>query len=125
MEAHVVVAASARWLVPLIALVAFSMLAAGAPGDGVGLRAGLMFALAIALHALVFGVAAAKAAFPAWAWRGVMALGAVAVFTAAAAPGERLSGQIMEAGLFATVVAAASLILTVLIGRAPTLRDTE
>lgn len=125
MEAHVVLAASARWFIPISTLVALVLLAGGAPGDGVGMRAGLTFTLAIAGHALVFGVAAAKAALPAWAARWALALGMALVSFAAASPNFQFSGQVMEAGLFAIVAAAAALILTVLIGRAPTLRETE
>lgn len=125
METHAVLGASARWFIPLGTLVALVLLAGGAPGDGVGVRAGLTFALVMAAHALVFGVAAAKSALPAWAARTALALGVTAVSFAAANPDYAYSGQIMEAGLFAAVAAAAALVLTILIGRAPTLRDTE
>ncbi len=125
MGTHVVLGASARWFIPISAVFALVLLANGAPGDGVGMRAGLAFSLAMAVHALVFGVAAANSALPAVAARWLLALGVGAVSFAAASPDSRLRGQIMEAGLFVAVIAATALVLTILIGRAPTLRDGE
>lgn len=123
MDAHVVLGASARLVIPISAVFALVLLVNGAPGDGVGMRAGLMFSLAMVVHALVFGVAAAISAFPTWAARGTLASGAAIVSFAAASPNYRFSGQFLEAGLFATVVAATALVMAVMIGRAPALRD--
>ncbi|MEQ1618807.1 MAG: MnhB domain-containing protein [Terricaulis sp.] len=125
MEAHVVLGASARWFIPFNTVFALVMLVNGSPGDGVGMRAGLTLALAMAAHGLVFGVEAAKSALPAWAARWALAVGVIAVSFAAMLPGHPIGGQVMEAGLFAMVAASAALVLTILIGRAPTLRDTE
>ncbi len=124
MESHVVLAASARWFIPICTLVALTLLTSGSPGDGAGVRAGLTFALAIAAHALVFGVAAARVAFPAWAARSALGLGMGLVALSAASPNLQFGRQAMEVGLFATVAAAASLVLMILSGRAPTLRET-
>lgn len=124
-DAHVVLAASARLMIPVAALFALTVLAVGEPGAGVGMRAGLAFALALALHALVFGVSASRRGFAPAAARTMLALGALLVFAAAGAPGWSEATRLMELGLFGVVVSSVSLILTALMGRAPTLRDGE
>jgi multisubunit Na+/H+ antiporter MnhB subunit len=122
---HVVVAAAARLYAPLIVLFAFSVLATRAPGDGVGFLAGLAFALAHALHALVAGAAAARRALPPMAARLALAGGVAAALLGAGAPAWRYAAQIIEAGVFLTTAAAAALIVSTLFGRLPTLRDAE
>lgn len=124
-NAHVIVAASARTTIPLSALFAFALLASGAPGDGVGFRAGLAFALVIAIHLLVFGARASREALPlAWA-RIILVLGVLAVAGAEAARSYTFAPQVAEGGLFLVAAAAAVLVLGVVVGRAPTLRDVE
>jgi|CXWL01.1.fsa_nt_gi multisubunit Na+/H+ antiporter MnhB subunit len=108
--------AAARFYAPMIAFFALTLLAARSPGGGIGFTTGLSFGLALALHALVFGGHASRRAFPPMFARTVLSLGALGAF---AAPTLR----IVEACLFVTTASAAALILTVLIGRAPTLRD--
>lgn len=120
-----VAAASARLYTPILILFAAMLLAKGAPGGGVGFSAGLTFALALALHALVFGGQASRMAFPPFIARGLLALGALAAFVGAGLSNLALASQLIEAGLFVTTASAAALILTVLIGRAPILRDAE
>lgn len=122
---HIVLASAARLCAPLIALFALTLLVARAPGTGVGFTAGLAVALVLVLHALVFGAAAARAAFPAWVGRVVLVAGLVASIVAAGAPRWAFAPQVMEAGLFAATTAAGALIIAVLFGRAPTLRDAE
>ncbi|MEZ6024243.1 MAG: MnhB domain-containing protein [Hyphomonadaceae bacterium] len=73
--AQIVLAAAARFYTPLIVLLGLSLLAARAPGGGVGFIAGLAFVAALILHALVFGAAASRAAFPPWIARIALSLG--------------------------------------------------
>ena len=124
-NAHAIVAASARSAIPLAALFAFALLVSGGPGDGVGFRAGLAFALMIAIHMLVFGARASREALPLGAARLFLVLGVLAAAGAQAARNFTFAPQIAEAGLFLTTAAAAALVLGVIVGRAPTLRDVE
>lgn len=123
--AHVVIAAAARLYAPIILLFALTLFSARAPGEGVGFLAGLAFALAFALHALVFGADAARAALPPRLLRVILALGAGVALAAAGAPALSFAPQAIEAGTFAAVAAACALIVIVLFGRAPTLRDAD
>jgi multisubunit Na+/H+ antiporter MnhB subunit len=122
---HVVLAAAARLYAPLIVLFAFALMAMRAPGGGVGFLGGLAFGLAFLLHALVFGAAAARAAFPPFAARLLLAAGVGAAMLGAGAPGLPYAPQLIEGGLFTATAAAAALIASVLFGRLPTLSDTE
>lgn len=116
---------AARFYTPLIALFAFALLAIYAPGAGIGLMAGLAFALALVLHMIVFGAHALRQAAPPLASRLVLSLGLGASFASAAAPQWSWSAQIMEAGLFAVAAGASALLIAALSGRAPSLRDEE
>lgn len=122
---NVIVAAATRLFTPLIALFAAALLVGGLPGDGVGFVAGLAFGLLLLLHALTFGASATRAAMPTPFARLALALGVIAVCVGAGLPGFVFSAETIEAGAFAATVAAAGLIIQVLFGRAPTLRDAE
>lgn len=122
---QIVLLSAVRLHAPLIALLALSMLALGTPGTGVGLLAGLMFALALVLHMLVFGAAALRRAAPPFAARVLLVLGASAAFVGAGLPGWAGAPMLMEGALFAATAAAAALIVAALAGRAPSLRDEE
>jgi hypothetical protein len=117
--------AGVRLYAPLIVLAAATLLVLRAPGGGVGFMAGLVAALALAAHVLVFGAAEARRAFPPIAARAFLGLGALAVLAGAAARQFAYVPQLGEAGLFCITVAALHLVFTVLIGRAPTLRDGD
>lgn len=123
--AQIILSHAARLYAPVMALFALTLLAAYAPGAGIGLIAGLAFALAFALHALVFGAQASRTAFPPAASRVALALGLVAVVVGAGVPGWTFASRLVEAGLFALSAAAAALVVQVLFGRAPMLRDSE
>jgi multisubunit Na+/H+ antiporter MnhB subunit len=123
--AHIILLAAARFYTPLIALVALALLMLRDAGTGAGFTAGLVFAAALAAHLLVFGAAAARKAFPPVLARILAAFGLIAALAGAAAPRLMFAPQLIEAGLFALMVAGASLVLAVIIGRAPTLRDEE
>lgn len=121
--AQIVISAAARLYAPVIALFALTILAGHPPGAGVGLIAGAAFALAVVLHALVFGAGASRAAFPPAALRLVMVAGVVAAVAGAGAPGWTYAARLVEGGLFAATAAAAALAVQVLFGRASMLRD--
>ncbi|MEJ0060492.1 MAG: MnhB domain-containing protein [Terricaulis sp.] len=122
---HVVLRAAAKLHTPLILLFAFSLLAMRAPGAGIGFVAGLALALALVLHVIVFGAAAARAAFPAPLARALLGLGVIGALIGAGAPNLQHAPQIAEAGLFLATVSALALVIDVLAGRAPTLRDED
>jgi len=124
-SAQIVLLSAARFYTPLIALFSFALLALYTPGAGVGLAAGLAFALALALHMIAFGADAARRAAAPLASRLLLSLGLIATFGAAAFPGWAFAAQAMEGGLFAAVAAASALMLGVLSGRAPSLRDED
>lgn len=123
--AQIVLSNAARLYAPLIALFALTLVVARAPGEGVGFIAGLMFALAFVVHGLIFGAAASRAAFPPLAARLCLALGIISAACGAGLPGWRFSQVAIEAGLFAATASAAALIVIVLFGRAPMLRDAD
>ncbi len=122
---HVALPAAARFYTPLIALFAATLLLRAPAGAGIGLTAGLAFVLALLLHVLVFGAAAARAAAPPLICRLLLALGLSFALTGTLSPSFGNASQLTEGGLFIVTAASGALILTVLIGRAPTMRDEE
>ncbi len=122
---HVALAAAARFYTPLVALFAATLLLRAPAGAGSGITAGLAFVLALLLHVLVFGAAAARAAAPPLICRLLLALGLALALTGTLSPSFGIASQLTEGGLFIVTAAGGVLILTVLIGRAPTMRDEE
>ncbi len=120
-----VLRSAARTYTPLIALFALALTAMYPPGAGIGLLAGLAISLLLALHMLVYGAVAARAALPPALARGVLALGLALTLVGTSAPRLPFAQQMAEAGLFFVVVAGTALVLAVLVGRAPTLRDED
>ena len=82
----VVLGAAARFYAPLIAMFAAILLMTRAPGAGVGVSAGVALALALALHALVFGIDAARTALPPLTTRLIAAVGLLFVVAGAGMP---------------------------------------
>jgi hypothetical protein len=121
--AHTVLAAAARFYTPLIVLFALTLLIARPAGGGVGLLSGFAFVLALMAHALVFGAGAARAAAPPLLMRLLAALGLAAAALASAAPRMLFARELAEAGLFVLSAAGGALVIAVLFGRAPTMRD--
>jgi hypothetical protein len=109
---HIVLAAATRFYAPIIVLAALLLLVLRLPGEGVGFVSGMILGLALAVHVLVFGAAAARAAFPPYLARVLLAGGLVLVVVSAA-------------GVFVATASGIALILAVLVGRAPTLRDED
>jgi hypothetical protein len=120
-----VLRSAARTYTPLIAMFALALTAMYPPGGGIGLLAGLAISLLLALHMLVYGAAAARAALPPALARGGLALGLTLALAGTSAPRLLFAQQIAEAGLFLTLVGGTALVLAVLVGRAPTLRDED
>lgn len=123
--ASVQVRAAAQLYAPLIALFSLSLFVVRAPGSGIGFIAGLGFGLVFVLHALVFGAAASKRALPPLVSKLLLVAGVGGAFAGAALTHWRLAPVLVEAGLFAATAAASSLIVIVVFGRAPTLRDAD
>ena len=63
-DPHVVLRVISKLLIPLIALFAFYVQFHGDYGPGGGFQAGVILAASVILYALVFGLKAAKRAFP-------------------------------------------------------------
>lgn len=72
---HVILRVVAKLLIPLIALYAFYVQFHGEYGPGGGFQAGVIFAVAVILYALIFGVPAALRAVPPGFVRGLAAIG--------------------------------------------------
>ncbi len=121
--AHTVLAAAARFYTPLIVLFALTLLVVRPAGVGVGLLAGFACVLALIVHALAFGASATRAAAPAFLMRLLIALGLGAAAFGAAAPRALFARELVEAGLLVVTAAGGALVIAVLFGRAPTMRD--
>jgi multicomponent Na+:H+ antiporter subunit B len=121
--AHTVLAAAARFYTPLVVLLALTLLVVRPAGTGVGLPTGFCLVLALIVHALVFGASAARAAAPAFLMRLLVALGLAAATIGATAPRILFARELIEAGLFVVTAAGGALVIAVLFGRAPTMRD--
>jgi multisubunit Na+/H+ antiporter MnhB subunit len=122
---HVTLLAASRFYAPLIVFTALSVLVLRDASGGVGFIAGGACAMALALHALVFGAAASRRAFPPVVARVVLVVGLLATVASASLPDAAFAPQLSEGGLFAATTAGAQLVFAVLIGRAPTLRDGD
>jgi multicomponent Na+:H+ antiporter subunit B len=120
---HIVLAAAARFYTPLIVLFALTLLVARPAGAGVGLLAGLAFVFALIVHALVFGGGAARDAAPPFLTRLLMAFGLAAATFGATVPRALFARELIEAGLLVVTAAGGALVIAVLFGRAPTMRD--
>lgn len=72
---HVILRVVSKWLIPVITLYAFYVQFHGEYGPGGGFQAGVIFAVAVILYALVFGVPAAMRAIPPVFTRSLTAFG--------------------------------------------------
>lgn len=75
MSHHLVVRVVAKMLIPFIMLFALYVQFHGDYGPGGGFQAGVIFASAFILYALVFGVEYARRVAPSWAVRSGIAIG--------------------------------------------------
>lgn len=122
---QILVAAAVRFYAPVLVVFSLSLLLAAQPGSGQSFVGGLLFTLAPALHALAFGAAAARRAFPPTAARVLLAGGVLAVLAGQTIAADPVRAYLTEAGVFAATAASAVLIVAVLAGRAPTLADAD
>jgi multisubunit Na+/H+ antiporter MnhB subunit len=120
---NAVIVVAARWITPLTALFAFTLLANWPAGAGVGFVAGLALALAIVLNALIFGVRSVLKAAPPFMQRTVLALAVILAFAGVALPNMPWSALLVELGAFLATVGGVSLISLAIMGRAGALRD--
>ena len=125
MTENPIIAVGARWLTPLTALFALTLLANWPAGAGVGFVGGAAMALCLVLNALIFGVGSMLRSTPALALRAMLALGLVLAFVSAGAPNWRWSAHLIELGAFVATMAAISLISLAIMGRVAALRDTS
>jgi hypothetical protein len=123
--AQTIVSSGARFFTPLAVLFACVLLAISPAGHGIGFAAGLAFALALLLHALVFGAAGSLAALPPALARVLLALGSALAMACAGLPGLAYAPQLIEAGAFAATAASAAIAIQMLFGRASALRDED
>jgi hypothetical protein len=75
------------------------------------------------VHALVFGAGAARAAAPPLLIRLIVALGLAGAVLGATGPRVMFARELVEAGVFVITAGGGGLVVTVLFGRAPTMRD--
>lgn len=131
-----------KFLVPFILLFALYVQFHGDFGPGGGFQAGVIFASAFILYALVFGMAHARAALPARVRRQILALGVLlyagvgvagmltggnfldySVLADVAATGQHVGIFLVELGVGMTVFAAMSTIFFVFASRNPGVRE--
>ena len=74
---HVILRVVSKTLIPVITLYAFYVQFHGEYGPGGGFQAGIIFAVAVILHALIFGVPEALRAVPPSFAHGLAALGVI------------------------------------------------
>lgn len=148
---HVVLRVVSKALIPAIALFAFYVQFHGDFGPGGGFQAGVILAVSVMLHALIFGVDDARRAVPPWLVRagcaaGVLLYGGVGVATLMIAPeaggeayryldydafgpehhhGQHLGILLVELGVLITVASVMLAIFYAFAGRSPDIPDEE
>ena len=100
MSPHVILRVVSKTLIPLIALFAFYVQFHGDYGPGGGFQAGVILASAVILHALIFGVDAAKQAVPPAFVRAGMTLG-VLIYGGTGVATWALGGRFLDYTVFA------------------------
>ena len=111
-------AASAQVVGPLFVFCAVVLLLSWPAGSGVGFMAGLMAAMGVLVHTLVFGAAAGRVSSFARFQRAGLTLGALAGLAGLAATQAPISPLLREAGLFVTTASIGILIVAAFAGRA-------
>jgi hypothetical protein len=81
--------------------------------------------MGIVLNALIFGVGSVLAVVPPALQRAILAIGLVMALAGAGLPNFAWSGQLREAGAFATTASAMALISLAFMGRAGALREAQ
>jgi len=121
---NAVLIVAARWLTPLGALFALTLLANWPAGAGVGFVAGTAIGLPIVMNALIFGVRSVLTSVPPLALRAALTLAVVLAFAGLGIPNFRWSALLVELGAFISTASGLSLVSLAIMGRAGALRDT-
>lgn len=144
---HMILRVIAKCLLPLILIYAFYVQFHGEVGAGGAFQAGVVVAVALILHSLVFGLTATMRAVPPWFTRGLAALG-VLVFSGVGVwamlnggayleyqalfreppgghDGQHAGIIIIELGVLFAVSGAMSTIFYALAGRVAEIRDED
>ena len=101
MKHHIVLRVVAKLLIPYILLYAFYVQFHGDYGPGGGFQAGVIFASAFILHALIFGLESARKAAPSGAVRFGIAIG-VLIYAATGLAGIFLGGNFLDYSVFSS-----------------------
>jgi len=146
MEHHFILRVVSKMLIPPIMLYAFYVQFHGDFGPGGGFQAGVIFAVAFILYAIVFGVENLTLVLPPVVLRAGMALGVLLYagtgvyglfrgynfldYAALAEPGHAAHGQhlgilLVEGGVGLTVAAAMIAIFVAFASRSPDIKDTD
>ncbi len=100
MSHHLILRVAAKLLIPFILLFALYVQFHGDYGPGGGFQAGVIFAAAFVLYALVFGVEAARRIVPARLLEAGVA-GGVLLFAGTGLAGLLMGGNFLDYGVFA------------------------
>ncbi|MBG50969.1 MAG: Na(+)/H(+) antiporter subunit B [Alphaproteobacteria bacterium] len=146
MDHHYILRIISKMLIPPIMLYAFYVQFHGDFGPGGGFQAGVIFAVAFILYALVYGVEKLRKVLPPLIVRAGMALGVLLYagtgayslfkgynfldYAALAEPGHAKAGQhlgilLVEAGVGLTVASVMIAIFLAFASRAPQIKDTD
>ncbi|MEK9677613.1 MAG: Na(+)/H(+) antiporter subunit B [Rhodospirillaceae bacterium] len=100
MSRHSILRVVAKFMIPYILLFALYVQFHGDFGPGGGFQAGVIFAAAFILYALVYGVEMARKVFPAWATRLLLA-GGVLLYAGTGVAGILLGGNYLDYNVLA------------------------
>ncbi|MBI3440128.1 MAG: hypothetical protein HY054_16005 [Proteobacteria bacterium] len=120
---NAIIVVASRWLTPLSALFAFTLLADWPAGVGIGFAAGAILALPFVLNALIFGVGSVLRSAPPILLRAVLGLALALAFASAGLPNMPWSAILTEFSAFLATASAISLVSVAIMGRAGALRD--
>jgi len=100
MESKSILRVTAKLLIPLILLFALYVQFHGDFGPGGGFQAGVIFASAFILYALIFGVDTARKVIPAWVSRTMLAAG-VTLYASVGIAGIVMGGHYLDYSVLA------------------------
>ena len=100
MRRRSVLRVTAKLLIPPILVYALYVQFHGDFGPGGGFQAGVVFAAGFILYALIFGVETARRVVPAWATRGLLALGLL-LYAGVGVAGLALGGNYLDYSVLA------------------------
>ncbi len=101
MSRHSILRVVAKFMIPYILLFGLYVQFHGDFGPGGGFQAGVIFAAAFILYALVYGVETARKVFPSWATRLLLA-GGVLLYAGTGVAGILLGGNYLDYNVLAS-----------------------